>query len=103
MRQAVAPAPPSTRQSRGVEQFFSNIRDMVGLSILDLAGANQENITYLTNLGHKVYSQDLVRSLDDAFGQDLAEQNNVSRIDYFLRSNFDHPAGTFDGVLLWDS
>jgi hypothetical protein len=76
---------------------------MVGLSILDLAGANQENITFLTSLGHKVYSQDIVRSLDEAFGQDLSEQNNVSRIEYFLRSNFDYAPGTFDGVLLWDS
>jgi hypothetical protein len=99
----VPPAPPATRQSRGVEQFFFNIRDLVGLSILDLAGANQENINFLTDLGHKVYSQDLVRSLDDAFGTELAEQTNVSRIDYFLRTNFDYPAGTFDGVLLWDS
>ncbi|MEP6717447.1 MAG: hypothetical protein ABJC09_17895, partial [Terriglobia bacterium] len=102
-RTVTALAPPSTRQSRGVEQFFANIRDMVGLSILDLAGANQENINFLTDLGHKVYSQDLVRSLDEAFGSDLADQNNVSRIEYFLKTNFDHPPGTFDGVLLWDS
>jgi len=32
---------PSTRQSRGLEQFFFNIRDVVGLSVLDCAGANQ--------------------------------------------------------------
>src|SRR6266853_5198468 len=63
-----------TRQSRGLEQFFFNIRDVVGLSILDCAGANQNNIDFLINLGHKVYSQDLVRNLDEAFGPDLAEQ-----------------------------
>jgi hypothetical protein len=92
-----------TRQSRGLEQFFFNIRDTVGLSILDLAGANQENITFLTSLGHRVYSQDLTRTLDEAFGPDLAEQTNSSRIDYFLQQNFDYPPDTFDGVLLWDS
>ena len=88
------------RQSRGLEQFFFNIRDVVGLSILDCAGANQENINFLLDLGHKIYSQDLVRNLDEAFGLDPAEQTNVSRIDYFLRQNFDYPPGTFDGVLL---
>jgi hypothetical protein len=93
----------ATRQSRGLEQFFFNIRDMVGLSILDLAGANQENINFLTDLGHKVYSQDLVRSLDEAFGPDPGNQTNASRIDYFLRTNFDYAPDTFDGVLLWDS
>jgi hypothetical protein len=94
---------PLTRQCRGLEQFFYDIRDVVGLSVLDCAGANQDNIDFLINLGHKVYSQDLVRNLDEAFGADLAEQTNPSRIEYFLRQNFDYPAETLDGVLLWDS
>jgi hypothetical protein len=97
-----APA-PVTRQSRGLEQFFFNIRDVVGLSILDLSGATQENIDFLTNLGHKLYSQDIMRNLDEAFGPDPAEQTNPSRIDYFLRTNFDYQPDTFDGALLWDS
>lgn len=92
-----------TRQSRGLEQFFFNIRDVVGLSILDCAGANQDNIDFLITLGHKVYSQDLVRNLDEAFGRDLAEQANPSRIEYFLRQNFEYPPEALDGVLLWDS
>ena len=81
------------RQSRGLEQFFFNIRDMVGLSILDLAGANQENINFLTNLGHKVYSQDLVRSLDEAFGPDPAEQTNVEPYRLFSAHQFRLPPG----------
>jgi hypothetical protein len=76
---------------------------VVGLSILDCAGANQDNINFLINLGHKVYSQDLVRNLDDAFDSDLAEQTNPSRIEYFLKQNFDYPPEALDGVLLWDS
>ena len=95
--------PPSLRQSRGTEQFFFNLRDLVGLSVLDFAGANQDNINFLINLGHKVYSQDLVRSIDEFFGQDLAEQTNAARIEAFIQQNFDYPADTFDGVLLWDS
>jgi hypothetical protein len=94
---------PVTRQCRGLDQFFFNIRDIVGLSILDLSGATQENINFLTSLGHKIYSQDMMRSLDEAFGPDLAEQTNPSRIDYFLRTNFDYRPDTFDGALLWDS
>jgi hypothetical protein len=94
---------PSNRQSRGLEQFFFSIRDVIGLSVLDCAGANQENINFLIDLGHKVYTQDLVRSIDDAFGADSAEQTNPSRIEYFLRQNFDYPSLTFDGVLMWDS
>ena len=102
-RKSPAKNVPQTRQSRGLEQFFFNIRDVVGLSVLDCAGANQDNIDFLINLGHKVYSQDLVRNLDESFGLDLAEQTNPSRIDYFLRQNFEYPPETLDGVLLWDT
>ena len=70
---------PSVRQSRGLEQFFFSIRDVVGLSVLDCAGANQENINFLINLGHKVYSSDLVHSIDEAFGNDPVEQTNEAR------------------------
>ena len=102
-RKPFKPNPPTTRSSRGLEQFFFEIRDLVGLSILDLAGATQENINFLTSLGHKIYSQDIVRSLDDAFGPDPAQQTNPALIEAFLRNNLDYPADTFDGVLLWDS
>jgi hypothetical protein len=102
-RKPFKPNPPTTRASRGLEQFFFEIRDLVGLSILDLAGATQENINFLTSLGHKIYSQDIVRSLDDAFGPDPAQQTNPALIEAFLRNNLDYPADTFDGVLLWDS
>jgi hypothetical protein len=103
IRKASRKDPPVPRPSRGLEQFFFNVRDVVGLSILDCAAANQDNVNFLVDLGHKIYSQDLVRSLDEAFGVDPAEQTNVGRIDYFLRQNFDYPSATFDGVLLWDS
>ncbi|MDQ6663549.1 MAG: class I SAM-dependent methyltransferase [Acidobacteriota bacterium] len=93
----------STRQSRGLEHFFHDIRDHVGLSILDLAGATQENINYITNLGHKIYTQDFIRSLDDTFNDDDdSNQSNVSRIDTFLRQNLGFPDETFDAVLVWD-
>jgi len=93
----------TSRPSRGLEQFFSYIRDQEGLSILDLAGASQQNINFITNLGHRLYSEDFVRSLDDTFGNelptDLTQQN---RIDQFLRQNLNFEDERFDGVLAWD-
>ena len=97
------PAPPSVRASRGLEQFFFNLQGRVGLSILDLAGASQQNIDFLTSLGHKVYSGNVIRSMEECFGADPAGQTNPSRIEFFLKSNFDYPSETFDGVLMWDS
>ena len=75
-----------------------------GLSILDLSGANQENVNFITNLGHKLYSEDFARGLTDAFGdENPAEQANPGRIEYFLKQNLDYDEGQFDGVLVWDS
>lgn len=92
------------RQSRGLEQFFFNIRDVTALSILDLGGAVQENIEFITNLGHRVTTQALLQTLDQTFGRDAVnEQSSPALIDSFLKQNLDFPEETFDGVLLWDT
>src|SRR5215831_13102910 len=92
----------STRQSRGLEEFFNYIRDQSGLTILDLGGATQQNVSFITNLGHRLYSENFLRSLHETFGDGSEEQSNAGQIDYFLRQSLDYPEGHFDGVLLWD-
>src|SRR5262249_9852742 len=93
----------SSRSSRGLEQFFVYHRGQVGLSILDFAGASQENINFITNLGHRLYSEDFVRTLDDVFdGADPNEQSNQGLIDQFLRQTLNFEPEQFDGVLVWD-
>jgi hypothetical protein len=90
------------RQSRGLEQFFMSFRDQAGLSILDLGGAHQENINFITNLGHRFYSEDFLLLMRESFGGGVPEQSNTGRIDYFLRQGLAYPEGHFDGVLAWD-
>jgi 2-polyprenyl-3-methyl-5-hydroxy-6-metoxy-1,4-benzoquinol methylase len=91
------------RSSRGLEEFFSYIRGQSGLTILDLGGASQQNVSFITGLGHRLYSEDFLRILSDTFGEDgAADQSNPGRIDYFLRQALDHPRAHFDGVLIWD-
>ena len=93
----------TTRPSRGLEQFFAYIRGQKGLSVLDLAGASQDNINFITNLGHRLYSEDFVRSLDDNFGgKDPAELTNSARIESFLGHNLNFDTEQFDAVLVWD-
>jgi hypothetical protein len=93
----------TTRPSRGLEEFFGYIRDQSGLTILDLGGATQQNVSFITNLGHRLYSEDFLQILNETFGDDAAEQANAGRIDYFLRQSLDYPEGHFDGVLIWDT
>ena len=102
-RVAAAEAISSSRRSRGLEEFFTQIRDTSGLTILELGRATQKNISFITDLGHRLYSEDFLRSLNEAFdGEDTAEQTNPGRIEYFLKQTLDYPEGHFDGVLVWD-
>ena len=93
----------TTRSSRGLDQFFGQIRGQSGLTILDLGGATQQNVNFITNLGHRLYSENFLQILGETFGpDDTTEQANPGQIDYFLRQALDYPEGHFDGVLLWD-
>jgi len=93
-----------TRPSRGVEEFFYSMRDQTGLTILDLGSASQQNVNFITNLGHRLYAEDFHQLLTESFGQDdLAAQANAGSIEFFLKQAFDYPDGHFDGVLIWDS
>ena len=93
----------ATRPSRGLEEFFGYIRDQSGLTILDLGGATQQNVSFITSLGHRLYSEDFLQILHETFdGDDTQDQLNPGRIDYFLRQSLDYPEGHFDGVLIWD-
>jgi len=96
-------APNAVRPSRGLEEFFGYIRGQSGLTILDLGGASQQNISFITGLGHRLYSEDFLQILGETFGESgAADQSNPGRIDYFLRQALDYPPAHFDGVLIWD-
>jgi 2-polyprenyl-3-methyl-5-hydroxy-6-metoxy-1,4-benzoquinol methylase len=93
----------TVRPSRGLEEFFSYIRGQSGLRILDLGSANQQNVTFITNLGHRLYSEDFLRILHEVFGaEDTVDQSNPGRIEYFLNHALDYGDEQFDGVLVWD-
>jgi len=93
----------TVRPSRGLEEFFGYIRGQSGLRILDLGGVNQQNVTFITNLGHRLYSEDFLRILHEVFGaEDTVDQSNPGRIEYFLHQALDYGEEQFDGVLIWD-
>ena len=93
-----------SRHSNGLEQFFSHIQDQPGLQLLDFSGVSQANVGFITNLGCKLYSDDLIQSLDLAFGEgDIYEnQSQPERIDSFLEQSLNFPEASVDGVLMWD-
>ena len=102
-RAHAAEAVRTTRPSRGLEEFFTQIRDTTGLTLLDLGGASQDNITFITDLGHRLYSESFLSLLAETFGvDDTVDQSNPGRIEFFLKQTLDYEVGQFDGVLIWD-
>jgi hypothetical protein len=93
-----------SRHSNGLEQFFNHISGEPGLRLLDLSGASQANIAFITSQGHRLYSEDFLRSLDLAFADGDFYQNQADprRADLFLEQNLNFPENHFDGALLWD-
>jgi hypothetical protein len=101
-----ANGPPQTRTSHGLEQFFSSIESEESLSILDFAGASQANVSFITALGHRIYSNDVLRALEEAFGGEgdfLTNQADPERARVFLRESLEYPEQSFDGALIWDT
>ena len=90
-----------TRSSRGLQEFFTYIRGQSGLTILDFGAATQQNVSFITNLGHRLYSENFLQLLKESFS-DAADQSNPGRIEGFLKQALDYPEGRFDGVLIWD-
>ena len=96
----------STRTSNGLDQFFGSIQDERNLSILDFAGASQANVSFITTLGHRIFSNDILHTLDEAFGSEgdfVANQADPRKADYFLRESLDFSESSFDGALVWDT
>lgn len=76
------------------------------MTILDLAGANQATVTFLTSYGHRLYSDDFLMQLDQCFGNggDFYEnQTNPLKVAQFLDTALNFPDEHFDGALVWDT
>jgi len=97
-------SPLETRHSHGLDQFCSSLEERPGLSILDLAGASQATVSFLTNYGHRLYSDDFLHQLDLCFGDgDFYEnQTNPLKVAKFL-DTVHFPNTPFDGALVWDT
>jgi hypothetical protein len=73
------------------------------ISVLDLGPTSPTNISVLTELGARVYNEDILReSQDPAY---LAKQEDGSMqidVEKFFAENLDYSAECFDAILFWD-
>lgn len=95
------PAEESAKQSRGLEQFLSMIEPKRGSAVLDLGGASQANITYITGLGYRISSESVLHGLDTVWHDDGLSE--ARKIEDFLDQTLNYQYSSFGGVLVWDA
>jgi len=95
-----------TRHSHGLDQFCSSLEERPGLSILDLAGASQATISFLTKLRAPAVFGRFRPPDGPAFWRRrfLRRISPIrSRAESFCRPRSIFRKGHFDGVLVWDT
>jgi hypothetical protein len=98
-------APPGGRRSYALEGVSQWLTSQERLQIIDLGGINQQNVDYVTGMGHRLYADDLLRAYEAFFEPEeiRAPQLSAQRIEEFLDHCFDLPDQSADGALVWDT
>jgi SAM-dependent methyltransferase len=104
---APAPKPRSqtrvARRSSGLGELTRALAGREGLCVLDIGPTSPDNIQHFTELGYKVYSEDvLLASRDQQYVSTDSEGNQVIDEKRFLNDNLNYGPQTFDTVLCWD-
>jgi SAM-dependent methyltransferase len=100
---STSPAQQS-RTSTGLEQFCTTLKRADSQSVLDMSGASQANILFITGLGHRITSDDIVGTMEECFGKDfLAGQRSAAQAQRFLDQTLTAPDASFDAILVWDA
>jgi hypothetical protein len=107
-------APKDARLSNGLKEFLWQLDGIGHGHLLDLGPARQTTITFFIERGFKVYTEDLIATLQYFLvdeeqrikklpaGSDRSELTPEGRAKKFLETTMLYPDGTFDAVLLWD-
>ena len=105
IKPSVMDAPSAlTRHSGGFDQFCGMLQKSENLSILDMSGASQANISFITGMGHRMSSDDVIGTMQQCFGDDFIDnQQAASNAQRFLDQTLTFPDQTFDGALVWDT
>lgn len=90
------------RHSTGLTEFTRIISAVPGLSVLDLGPTSPANIKFLTDLGHKVYNEDVLSEASLPELQVKGEDGTVRLdVDTYLKYNLLYQPQSLDAVLLW--
>jgi SAM-dependent methyltransferase len=92
-----------SRRSSGLAELSRLLAAEQSLCVLDLGATSPHNIRYLTEHGHRAYSEDLLAASTDPSLATKDEQGNpILDSKKFLGDNLVYPAAQFDVVLCWN-
>ena len=97
-----APPTPLVRRSNGLREFWKEIQAPAGLQILDVGSASQSNVSFITGLGHKLYTEDLLRTVQDSALAEPSSEGATWEETRFFQENLNFREGQLDGILCWD-
>jgi 2-polyprenyl-3-methyl-5-hydroxy-6-metoxy-1,4-benzoquinol methylase len=93
---------PLFRRSSGLREFWKVVQGAPGLEILDMGAASQANVTFITDLGYKLYTADILQSMLLSLSEHHKEGDTQSEGEGFFSENLNFAADQFDGILCWD-
>jgi SAM-dependent methyltransferase len=95
---------PVSRHSSAFEQFSAMLQSSDNLSVLDMSGASQANVSFITGLGHRISTEDILGTMEQCFSTDFIEdQKQASKAQRFMDQTLTFPDQSFDGALVWDT
>jgi|SRR5215470_8731586 len=98
-----AVAQKHSRRSSGMAEISRLLNSQEGLCVLDLGSTSAHNIRFLTERGHKNYSDDLLAASVDPELRVKDEQGNlVIDSKKFVDENLKYDNGLLDIVLCWN-
>jgi len=98
-------APRTKRTCIGLGEFMRSLSSSgeQKTCVLDLGPTSPTNIALLTEMGVRVFNEDILRESQDATYL-VKQEDGSMQIDTakFFAENLDYPAGQFDAILFWD-
>jgi hypothetical protein len=92
-----------TRRSSGLGELTRLLKGSEGLAVLDLGPTSPANIAHFTDLGHRVYNEDVLLASQNPEYRTKNEDGSMGiNADRFFSENLVFRNVKFDAVLCWD-
>lgn len=93
-----------SRRSYAFETITRRLVEQPCQHVLDFGGLNQPNLDFFSKFGHRLYSEDLLRSIDTFFTPEEIDRRQIepARLEQFLDESLDFPDQSTDAALCWD-